>query len=204
MQTVECVHLIRIQTHEAQLRKGDGHKAYMAICIDMHVSTTSCCRDALKLSPKHLRALKLLGSALYAQGDLQGACTALQSALHLNPSYADAHCDLGCALCALGEVAQAKEAFASAAHLNPRHVEVSCVLMSLVIAAACMADFQQALAGCARRCARPSSHASLHQLNHELVGISGCPQCCRLCSTWAIFIARAASTKQLCSVTMLC
>ena len=76
------------------------------------------------MNPKHFRALKLLGSALYAQGDLQGACTALQSALQLNPAFADAYCDLGCALCALGRVEDAKEAFGNAARVNPKHVEV--------------------------------------------------------------------------------
>ena len=85
---------------------------------------TLACREAIKLSPLHFRALKLLGSALYALGDLQGACTALQSALQLNDSYADAHCDLGCVLCALGRVPEAKEAFQHAARLNPKHVEV--------------------------------------------------------------------------------
>ena len=62
---------------------------------------------------------------MYAQGDLQAACTALQSALQLNPAYADAHCDLGCVQCALGEVEEAKQSFADAVHHNPQHVEVS-------------------------------------------------------------------------------
>lgn len=86
----------------------------------------------MKLSPKHCRALKLLGSALYAQGDFENACSALQSALHLNPKYADAYCDLGCALCALGRVEPAKEAFGNAARLDSNHVEVSYACMLLV------------------------------------------------------------------------
>ena len=81
-------------------------------------------REAVKLDSKHSRALKLLGSALYAEGDLQGAKTALQSALELKPSYADAYCDLGCVLCALAEVEPAKNAFQHAAQLNPQHLEV--------------------------------------------------------------------------------
>ena len=83
------------------------------------------CREALQLSPQHFRACKLLGSALYASGDLQAARAALESALQLRPDYADAHCDLGCVLCALGEGDRAKQAFADAAKFNPKHVEVS-------------------------------------------------------------------------------
>ena len=83
------------------------------------------CRDASTLNPKHFRALKLLGSAMYAQGDLQAACTALEAALQLNPAYADAHCDLGCVRCALGQVEEAKMSFANAVQHTPQHVEVS-------------------------------------------------------------------------------
>lgn len=83
------------------------------------------CRDASTLNPKHFRAWKLLGSAMYAKGDLQAACTALEAALQLNPGYADAHCDLGCVRCALGQVEEAKMSFANAVHHNPEHVEVS-------------------------------------------------------------------------------
>jgi hypothetical protein len=39
--------------------------------------------------------MKLLGSVLYALGDLPAARTALEFSLHLQPAYADAHCDLG-------------------------------------------------------------------------------------------------------------
>lgn len=70
---------------------------------------------------------------MYAQGDLQAACTALQSALQLNPAYADAHCDLGCVRCALGEVEEAKISFADAVRHNPLHVEVRpCPLLATI------------------------------------------------------------------------
>lgn len=62
---------------------------------------------------------------MYATGDLQAACTALESALQLNPAYADAHCDLGCVRCALGQVEESKLSFADAVRHNPQHVEVS-------------------------------------------------------------------------------
>ena len=87
------------------------------------------CRDAVRLNPGHYRALKLLGSALYAQGHLQAACDALQSSLELRPSYADAHCDLGCVLCAMGEVQRALASFKAAVQYNPRHVEVSLLVL---------------------------------------------------------------------------
>ena len=82
------------------------------------------CREAAILSPTHSRALKLLGSALYALGDLKAARSALEQSLHLQPAYADAHCDLGCTLCALGEAAAAKAAFQSAVRHNSMHMEV--------------------------------------------------------------------------------
>jgi tetratricopeptide (TPR) repeat protein len=45
--------------------------------------------------PGHFRARKLLGSALYALGDLAAARAELDFAVALQPGYADAHCDLG-------------------------------------------------------------------------------------------------------------
>ena len=56
----------------------------------------SCaCREAIRLNEGHFRAQKLLGSALYALGDLPAAKAALQASLAINPGYADASCDLG-------------------------------------------------------------------------------------------------------------
>ena len=52
-------------------------------------------REAARLEPSHYRARKLLGSALFALGDLRAARAALSQALALRPDYADAHCDLG-------------------------------------------------------------------------------------------------------------
>lgn len=94
-------------------------------CVPELRQVVYVCSDAVRLNPKHFRALKLLGSAMYARGDLQAACTALESALQLTPAYADAHCDLGCVRCALGQVEEAKLCFADAVRHNPAHVEVS-------------------------------------------------------------------------------
>ena len=53
------------------------------------------CREAISINQGHFRAYKLLGSALYALGDLSVAEHALQQSLAINPNYADASCDLG-------------------------------------------------------------------------------------------------------------
>lgn len=53
------------------------------------------CREAISINQGHFRAYKLLGSALYALGDLSAAEHALQQSLAINPNYADASCDLG-------------------------------------------------------------------------------------------------------------
>lgn len=49
----------------------------------------------MRLNADHYRAFKLLGSALYALGDLSGAERALRDSLAIQPSYSDALCDLG-------------------------------------------------------------------------------------------------------------
>lgn len=49
----------------------------------------------MRLNADHYRAFKLLGSALYALGDLTGAERALRDSLAIQPSYSDALCDLG-------------------------------------------------------------------------------------------------------------
>lgn len=52
-------------------------------------------RAAAARNAGHFRARKLLGSALYALGDLPAARDELAAALELQPAYADAYCDLG-------------------------------------------------------------------------------------------------------------
>lgn len=172
----------------------------------------------MKLSPKHCRALKLLGSALYAQGDFENACSALQSALELNPNYADAYCDLGCALCALGRVEPAKEAFGNAARLDSNHVEVSCERMLLVAVCCSHVDafvigglLNQApspIIGVERQRAHiqlrrnpratPNSIPTCDSDKHVL-----CTGCCRPCSIWETSIDRVVSTGQRYRAMML-
>lgn len=83
------------------------------------------CREAAAQNADHFRALKLLGSALYALGDFEGARHELQQALQLQPDYADALCDLGCTFCALGQTGNARKAFSDALLVAPDHLEVS-------------------------------------------------------------------------------
>ena len=59
------------------------------------------CREAISINQGHYRAYKLLGSALYALGDLGAAEHALQQSLAINPNYSDASCDLGAFLSSL-------------------------------------------------------------------------------------------------------
>lgn len=81
-------------------------------------------REAAILNPRHYRALKLLGSALYGLGEYRAAQKCLEEALLLNPEYADAHCDLGSALHALNENEnEASLEFQKAIDLNPNHLD---------------------------------------------------------------------------------
>ncbi|EIE19554.1 hypothetical protein COCSUDRAFT_67698 [Coccomyxa subellipsoidea C-169] len=78
-------------------------------------------REAVRLNPEHFRALKLLGSALYALGDLEEAESALRASLAINPDYSDTNSDLGCVLCALQRPEEAKVAFKRAIASQPEH-----------------------------------------------------------------------------------
>eukprot|EP00976_Prorocentrum_cordatum_P068927 1179332-Prorocentrum_minimum.AAC.1 len=80
-------------------------------------------RQAAIVQPTHFRALKLLGSALFALGELNDAETALSHAVALRPEYACAHCDLGNARAGLGRNDAAVACFQKALQFDPEHVE---------------------------------------------------------------------------------
>jgi tetratricopeptide (TPR) repeat protein len=80
-------------------------------------------REAAILNPRHYRALKLLGSALFGLGEYRAAQKCLEEALILRPDYADAHCDLGSALHAVHEDEQASIEFQRAIDLDPNHLD---------------------------------------------------------------------------------
>jgi len=77
----------------------------------------------LALNPGHSRLHKLLGSALFALGDLSAAEAALQQSLALEPDYADAWCDLGATLLAAGRPEEAWRMFDRALELDSGHIE---------------------------------------------------------------------------------
>lgn len=90
----------------------------------MLLSAAEHYKEATKLAPKHYRAWKLLGGALYGVGEYRQAEKALREAIVLKPDYADAHCDLGSTLHAIGEDNEGAIAeFQKALDLKPDHTE---------------------------------------------------------------------------------
>eukprot|EP00250_Pteridium_aquilinum_P000217 c10241_g3_i1 orf=1-1827(-) len=81
-------------------------------------------KKATTLSPRHYRALKLLGSALYGVGEYKAAERALTEAITIKPDFADAHCDLGSTVHAIGEDDErAIQELQLAVDLKPDHME---------------------------------------------------------------------------------
>ncbi|KAI5068801.1 hypothetical protein GOP47_0017146 [Adiantum capillus-veneris] len=99
----------------------------LGITLEADGMLLSACENykkATRLSPKHYRALKLLGSALYGVGQYRAAERALSEATSLKPDFADAHCDLGLTVHAIGEDDErAIREFQLAVDLKPDHVE---------------------------------------------------------------------------------
>eukprot|EP00249_Psilotum_nudum_P019786 c27413_g2_i1 orf=743-3268(+) len=89
----------------------------MLLCASEHY------KEAAIREPKHYRALKLLGSALYGVGEYRAAEKALEEAIFLKLDYADAHCDLGSTLHALGDDERAIQEFQKAIDLRPEHMD---------------------------------------------------------------------------------
>lgn len=80
-------------------------------------------KEAAIREPKHYRALKLLGSALYGVGEYRAAEKALMEAIFLKSDFADAHCDLGSTLHATGDEERAIHEFQKAIDLKPDHLD---------------------------------------------------------------------------------
>ncbi|MCO5561760.1 hypothetical protein L7F22_015384 [Adiantum nelumboides] len=89
-------------------------------------------KEAAIKEPKHYRALKLLGSALYGVGEYKAAKEALLQATALCAGYADAHCELGSVLHALGDDDQAITEFEKALDLKADHMEALYNLATLL------------------------------------------------------------------------
>ncbi|MCO5579383.1 hypothetical protein L7F22_033238 [Adiantum nelumboides] len=99
----------------------------LGIALEADGMLLSACehyKKATTLSPKHYRAMKLLGSALYGAGEYRAAERALSEAITLKPDFADAHCDLGLTVHAIGEDDErAVREFQLAVDLKPDHTE---------------------------------------------------------------------------------
>lgn len=89
-------------------------------------------KEAAIREPKHYRALKLLGSALYGVGEYKAAKEALLEAISLYADYTDAHCELGSVLHALGDHDQAITEFEKALALRSDHMEALYNLATLL------------------------------------------------------------------------
>eukprot|EP00250_Pteridium_aquilinum_P019821 c24588_g1_i1 orf=551-3034(+) len=89
-------------------------------------------KEAATKEPKHYRALKLLGSALYGVGENNAAKEALVKAISLHADYADAHCELGSVLHALGDHDEAITEFEKALDLKSDHMEALYNLATLL------------------------------------------------------------------------
>lgn len=89
-------------------------------------------KQAAIKEPKHYRALKLLGSALYGAGEYKAAKEALLEAISLHADYADAHCELGSVLHALGDDNLAIAEFEKALDLSSDHMEALYNLATLL------------------------------------------------------------------------
>lgn len=89
----------------------------------MLLSASEHYKEAAIREPKHHRALKLLGSALYGVGEYRAAEKALMEAIFLKSDYADAHCDLGSTLHSMGDDERAIHEFQKAIDLKPDHMD---------------------------------------------------------------------------------
>lgn len=89
----------------------------MLLCASEHY------KEAAIREPKHYRALKLLGSALYGIGEYRAAEKALMEAIFLKSEYADAHCDLGSTLHSMGDDERAIHEFQKAIDIKPDHMD---------------------------------------------------------------------------------
>jgi tetratricopeptide (TPR) repeat protein len=84
-----------------------------------HEEQVGHCRAAVAARPQSALAHNLLGVALDAKGDREGAIAAFRQATALDPKFARAHYNLGLGLQLQGQFAEALTAFRRAAELFP-------------------------------------------------------------------------------------
>jgi len=78
-------------------------------------------REILKVVPNQPEALRLLSTALHAQGRAEDAAKTLGMLAQQQPRSAAAHFELGLALADLGKSEEATAALGRAVHFDPRH-----------------------------------------------------------------------------------
>jgi tetratricopeptide (TPR) repeat protein/2-polyprenyl-3-methyl-5-hydroxy-6-metoxy-1,4-benzoquinol methylase len=81
------------------------------------------CRNLLKIYPRSLTLLNILGAALHTQGHYQGAVDAYDAAIKLNPDFSDAYSNRGAALKGLGLLREAVASYDKAIELKPNDAE---------------------------------------------------------------------------------
>ena len=81
------------------------------------------CRTLLKIYPRSLTLLNILGAALHTQGHYQGAVETYNAAIKINSGFSDAYNNRGTALKGLGLLTEAVASYDKAIQLNPNDAE---------------------------------------------------------------------------------
>ena len=103
------------------------------VARDAHAEVIECCRQLLKLKPRHLAARNNLGVALWKLGRYTEAAEQFRRAVSVQPAYADAQFNLGCLLRVTGRVAESEGPLRRALKLNPRHIEAQVNLATTLL-----------------------------------------------------------------------
>jgi tetratricopeptide (TPR) repeat protein len=90
-------------------------------------------RKGLELAPDDPKLLHRLGTALFIEGDAEGAVQELQHALRLAPDFPRAHFGLGMVYSLSGRHAEAIEHFAAAVEYQPDYVEARLGLVEALL-----------------------------------------------------------------------
>lgn len=86
------------------------------------------CRRLLKVHPKELTIINLLGASLTKQMKYNEAVATYKEAIQLNPSFTEAYLNLATALKELGRNGESAKNCKKAIKLNPDFAEAHCVL----------------------------------------------------------------------------
>jgi tetratricopeptide (TPR) repeat protein len=90
---------------------------------DKRLQAIALLRRALELAPRDVQALEILGDALTAEGDQEGAIEVYRRAIAIDPSRASLHSKLGTGLSAYGRYDDAIASYRQALAHNPDAVQ---------------------------------------------------------------------------------